>query len=61
MPKRTDHDEGFYRVLDLLLTLRRDLESENRPARRMQMSCEHLNTPMGSVPLIIQSPFFGIV
>jgi hypothetical protein len=61
MPKRTNHDEGFFRVLDLLLTLRRDLESENQPAGRMQMSIDHLDTPMGSVPFIILTPCFGIV
>lgn len=61
MPRRTDHDEGFYRVLDLLLALRRDIESENLPAQRMQMSCEHLDTPLGSIPLVVQTPFPGIV
>lgn len=61
MPKRTDREDGFFRVLDLLLALRRDIESENPPARRMQMRCDHLDTPLGSIPFIILTPFTGIL
>lgn len=44
-----------------MLALRRDIESENPPARRMQMSCDHLDTPLGSIPFIILTPFTGIL
>ena len=49
-------------MISLSVHLRTNLrDTLNQPARRMQMSCEHLDTPLGSVPLIIQTPFFEIV
>ena len=44
MPKKTDHGNAFFHVLDGLLAVSRHLENENLPAQRMQMSCGHLNT-----------------
>lgn len=61
MPKRTDGGNAFSHMLDHLLAVRQHLESENLPAQRMQMSCGHLETPLGAVPIIVQTPFPGIV
>ncbi len=61
MPKRTDHGSTFFNVLDDLLAVRRHMERENLPAQRMQMSCGHLETPLGEVPIIVQTPFSAIV
>ncbi len=47
--------------LDHLLTVQRQLERENLPAPRMSMSCGDLETPLGAVPVLVQTPFPGIV
>lgn len=66
MPKqsRTSSDQSnaplFY-LLDNALALKRQLESENLPALRMQMRFEPLETPLGTVPLIVQTPFPAVV
>lgn len=51
----------MFDMLDGLITLRRHLERENLPAERMQMSCGHLNTALGAVPIIDQTPFPALV
>ncbi len=61
MPKKTDGGDAHLYMLDHMLAVTRHLESENLPARRMQMSCGHLDTAQGAVPFIIQTPFLGIV
>jgi len=61
MPKKTDHGNAFFHVLDGLLAVSRHLENENLPAQRMQMSCGHLDTLQGAVPFIVQTPFPAIV
>ena len=48
-------------MLDHLLAVSRHLESENVPAARMQMSCGHVETAAGAVPVIVQTPFPGLV
>ena len=61
MPKRTERGDALFHVLDDLLTVRRHLERENLPAERMQMSYGHLDTPLGAVPFIVQTPFPALV
>ncbi len=61
MGKRIDNNNALFRVLDQVLAIRRHLEGENLPAQRMQMSCGHLETPLGAVPIIVQTPFPVIV
>ena len=61
MPKRTERGNALFHGLDDLLALRRHLERENLPAQRMQMSCGHLETPLGAVPFIVQTPFPAMV
>jgi hypothetical protein len=51
----------MFDMLDGLITLRRHLERENLPAERMHMSCGHLDTPLGAVPIIDQMPFPALV
>ena len=47
--------------LDHLLAVQRQLERENLPAPRMSMSCGDLETPLGAVPVLVQTPFPGII
>jgi len=61
MPKRTERGNALFHVLDDLLAVRRHLERENLPAQRMQMSCGNLETSLGAVPFIVQTPFPAIV
>lgn len=58
MTKRIDRD--LY-LLDSALALSRRLESENLPSLRMQMGCGHVETPLGDVPVIVQTPFPALV
>lgn len=44
-------------LLDHLLTVTQQLERDNPPAQRMQMSCGDLETPRGTVPFIVQVPY----
>ncbi len=60
MGKRADNDNALF-LLDQVLAISRHLERENLPAQRMQMSCGHLEAPLGAVPLITQTPFPAIV
>lgn len=61
MPKKNHRVNAYFHLLDDLLSARRHLERENLPAQRMQMSCGHLDTPLGTVPIIVQTPFPAIV
>ena len=61
MPKKTDAGNRLFQALDDMLALRRELERENLPARRMQIGCGHLEAPPGAVPLIVQTPVPGLV
>ncbi len=47
--------------LDHLLAVRQQLERENVPAQRMSMSCGDLETLSGAVPVLVQTPFPGMV
>ncbi len=60
-PKRTDAGNASLPVLDHLLAVSRHLESENVPATRMPMSCGHVETAAGEVPVIVQTPFSSLV
>ncbi|WP_200374923.1 hypothetical protein [Thiocystis violacea] len=44
-------------LLDDLLRVRHHLERENLPAARLRMICGNLDTPLGAVPFIVQTPF----
>lgn len=44
-------------LLDHLLTVTQQLERDNPPVQRMQMSCGDLETPRGTVPFIEQVPY----
>ncbi|MCP4407715.1 MAG: hypothetical protein GY807_08130, partial [Gammaproteobacteria bacterium] len=66
MPEQSRTHSGqsgnpFFHLLDNALAIRRQLESENLPAQRMQMSFEPLETPLGIAPLIVQTPFSVVV
>lgn len=61
MSKRTERGGALFDMLDGPIMVRRHLERENLPAERMQMSCGHLDTPLGAVPIIDQTPFPALV
>lgn len=44
-------------LLDHLLTVTQQLERDNPPAQRMQMSCGDFESPRGTVPFIVQEPY----
>jgi hypothetical protein len=48
-------------LLDHVLAVRRQLENGNLPAERLHMRCGDIETPLGLVPLIIQTPYPALV
>lgn len=61
MTGRRDPGDGLFYLLDNALAVSRQLEGENRAVPRMRMSCGHLETPLGAVPVIAQTPFPALV
>ncbi len=60
MSDRLENNKHIH-LLDNALAIRRQLESENLLAQRMQMSFELLETPLGIAPLVAQTPFSAVV